>query len=120
MSEFSRWEAEFGPVFHGFVAPLGRCDSTCARQWAPALLSDADQLRAAAKSLDRWSTEHPCPDQNVDMALKRVARSYRYAAQGVEAVARGSSATWLVVERELKGLHAMVAKVMTLLYDQAH
>ena len=119
MGTFEQWDAEFTPILNGFVAALGHCDATCERRWAPALLANADQLRAASRSLVHWSSEHPCPNPDFDVVLARVARSYAYAAHSVESVSRGSTTTWLVVERELKGLHAMVAKVITLLYEQA-
>jgi hypothetical protein len=113
------WKTGFEPVRQAFLAALDHCDSTCERRWAPALLSDADQLRAASRTIRRWSSGHPCPHEGIDGVLTRLARSYAYAAISLETVAQGSSTTWLVADHELTALHRMVAKVLTILYEES-
>jgi len=115
---FGEWKTGFRPVLEAFLGSLNQCDSTCERRWAPALLSDADQLRAASRTIWRWSSRHPCPHVDFDGALAGLARSYAYAAISLETVAKGSSATWLVADHELKALHRSVCKVITMLYEE--
>jgi hypothetical protein len=117
---FGEWKRGFEPVLGAFLAALEQCDSTCERRWAPALLSDADQLRAASRTIRQWSLGHPCPHVDFDGVLARLARSYAYAAISLETVAKGSSATWLVADHELKALHRSVSKVLALLYEESH
>ena len=118
MEAFIEWEMGFAPIFEALAAALKQCDATAERRWAPALVANADQLRAASKSVGEWSSEHPSPDGDVDVLLTRVARSYIYAARTLESVALGSSSTWLVVDRELHGLRKMVAKVNAMLLQK--
>lgn len=120
MDTLGEWKRGFEPVLAAFQAALNQCDSTCERRWAPALLSDADQLRAASRTIQRWISAHPCPDVDFDDALTRLARTYAYAAISLETVAKGSSATWLVADHELRALHRSVAKVLTMLYEGSH
>ena len=112
METFVEWQRGFAPILATIVAALDQCDATAERRWAPALVANADQLRAASGTCRRWSTDHPSPDPDFDVQLARLARSYANAATTLESVATGSSSTWLVVDRELKGLHAMMAKVL--------
>ena len=119
MDAFGGWKSGFEPVREALLAALQQCETTCERRWAPALLSDADQLRAASRTIRQWSLGHPCPHVDFDGALARLARSYAYAAISLETVARGSSATWLVADHELKTLHRSVSKVLTRLYEQS-
>ena len=119
MDTFGDWKTGFRPVLEAFLAALQQCESTCERRWAPALLSDADQLRAASRTIRRWSSRHPCPHVDFDGVLARLARSYAYAAISLETVAKGSSATWLVADHELKALHRSVAKAITMLYQES-
>jgi hypothetical protein len=119
VDRFGEWKTAFKPVLEAFLGALSQCDSTCDRRWAPALLSDADQLRAASRTIRRWSSGHPCPHVDFDGALARLARSYAYAAISLETVAKGSSATWLVADHELKALHRSVSKVIAMLYEES-
>jgi hypothetical protein len=114
---FGEWETGFSPVLEAFQTALDHCDSTCERKWAPALLSDADQLRAASRTIQRWISAHPCPREGFDGVFARLARSYAYAAISLETVAKGSSVTWLVADHELRALHRSVSKVLTMLYE---
>jgi hypothetical protein len=116
---FGEWRTGFSPVLEAFLAALNHCDSTCKRRWAPALLSDADQLRAASRTIQRWIPAHPCPHEGFDGVLARLARSYAYAAISLETVAAGSSVTWLVADHELRALHRSVSKVLTMLYEES-
>jgi hypothetical protein len=116
---FGEWKTGFKPVFEAILATLNHYDSTCERKWAPALLADADQLLAASSTVKAWSWEHPCPNANVDGVLARLARTYAYAASSLEDVSKGSSVTWLVPDHERRGLHAGVAKVLTMLYKES-
>jgi hypothetical protein len=118
---FAEWERCFRPVLGACLAALDHCDETCARQWAPALVSDADQLHEASASVERWSSDNQCPQPDLDIALAQMARSYRNAATMLEALGkRGSLSTWLTINRELRGLHATVAKVLAMLYQQTY
>jgi hypothetical protein len=118
VDKFGEWKTGFKPVLEAFVAALNHYDSTCERRWSPALLSDADQLRAASRTVQRWSSGHPCPHVGFDDVLARLARSYADAGTCIEAVARGSSITWLVADHELRRLRTMVVKVLTMLYEE--
>ena len=120
METFGEWERCFRPVLGACLAVLGHCDETCARQWAPALASDADQLHGASACLERWSSDNRCPRPDLDVALTQMARAYGNAATMLGSLARqGSTRTWLTVDRELRTLHAMVAKVLATLYQQS-
>ena len=119
MDAFEEWESGFTRVLEAFVAAMNQCDATAHRQWAPALVADADQLRAASRTIEGWCADHPCPDRDLDILLVRVARSYANAAASLESVAKGAPSTWLVVDQELRGLHGMVAKVLTMLFDRS-
>ena len=112
METFVEWERGFAPILATVVAALDQCGATAERRWAPALVANADQLRAASGTCRRWSTNHPSPDRDFDVLLARLARSYVNAASALESVAKGSTSTWLVVDRELKGLHTTMAKVL--------
>jgi hypothetical protein len=115
---FGEWERCFRPVLGACLAALGPCDETSARQWAPALASDADQLFEASACLERWSSDNRCPHPDLDMALAQMAGAYGSAATTLGALAqRGSTRTWLTVDRELRNLHAMVATVLATLYQ---
>ena len=118
METFGEWERCFRPVLGACLAALGHCDETCARQWAPALASDADQLCEASACLERWSSGNRCPQPDLDIALAQMARAYGDAATMLGALAqRGSTRTWLTVDRELANLHTKVAKVLATLYQ---
>ena len=119
MDTFGEWKRGFKPVLKALLAALNHYDSTCERRWAPALLSDADQLLAASRTVERWSSGHPCPNAGFAGVLARLARSYAHTAISLETVAKGSSATWLVADDERKRLHTTVAKVLTMLYEQS-
>ncbi|HEX3980380.1 MAG TPA: hypothetical protein VHW93_04115 [Acidimicrobiales bacterium] len=121
MEMFSEWERCFRPVLGACLAALDHCDETCARQWAPALISHADQLNQASSSVARWSADNRCPQPDLDIALGQMSRAYGNAAAMLEALAeRGSTRTWLTVDRELRGLHATVAKVLAMLYQRTY
>ena len=119
METIGEWKTGFEPVREAFLAALNLCDSTCERRWAPALLSDADQLRAASRTIQQWSSGHPCPYKGFDGVLARLARSYAYAAISLETVAKGSSTTWLVADHELRALRRMVGQVLAILYEES-
>lgn len=118
MKTYSDWEAESAPVIRAILTALDQCDRTYERRWAPALLSHADQLSAAARTVQLWSTDHPCPLTDVDAQLVRISLAYAYAGVSFESVARGSSITWLVVDRELRRLRDVVAEFINLLHEQ--
>ncbi len=118
METFSDWEAESVPVVRAILTALDQCDRTYERRWAPALLSHADQLSAAATTVRLWSTDHPCPLSNFDGQLGRISLAYAYAGVSFESVARGSSITWLVVDRELRHLRDVVAEFCNMLHEQ--
>ena len=108
----NKWEAELMAILGPLVAALNQADATFGRKWAPALLSHADQFSAASRVLLHWSQEHPSPRPDVDANLARLSVHAAYAAQRFESVSKGSSLTWLVVDRELKRLHEAVATVV--------
>ncbi len=118
METFSDWEAESAPVVQAILTALNQCGRTYERRWAPALLSHADQLSATASTVRLWSTDHPCPLAAFDAQLLRLSLAYAYAAVSFESVAKGSSITWLVVDRELRRLRDVVAELFNMLHDQ--
>ena len=111
----NEWEAELIAILSPLVASLDQADMTYSRKWAPALLSHADQLSAASRVLLHWSQDHPSPRPDFDANLARASVHAAYAAQRFESVSKGSSLTWLVIDRELKRLHVAVATVLTML-----
>ncbi len=117
MESYRDWEKSFQPIWAGTLVVLDQCDRMSGRQWAPALVSNADQLRTASRTLEAWISDHPCTDGNLETTIARAARSFAYAASGLESAATQRSCTWLVVDRELNGLHKMVAKVNSILIE---
>ena len=116
MQSFDEWETRLTPVLRGVLATLNQCERTYERQWAPALLSHADQLSATATMVREWNLAHPCPLPGLDRQLERLAVAYDYAGSSFESVAAGkSSVTWLVVAQELRRLRAVVTKLLTTL-----
>jgi len=117
---FSTWETKCLPVLQSLVTALNQCDRTYERRWAPALLSHADQLRAASVEVQRWSTEHPCPLVQFDAQIARISLACAYAGTSFESVAEGgSSVTWLVVHQELRHLHIVLTKLLVMLDEKA-
>lgn len=45
------WSVRFDGGMTPVLAALQQCEDTCDRQWAPALVAHADQLRAASQAL---------------------------------------------------------------------
>jgi hypothetical protein len=114
----TEWETRFIPVMRLALEALNHCDRTFDRRWAPALLADTDQLRAAGMTMEKWGEANPCPHRDLAMAVARMSRSCEHAAANIESVARaGSTCTWLVVERELRGLHSLVGRVLAQFHD---
>jgi hypothetical protein len=120
MDTFSEWQTRLAPVLQPLLAVLRQCDLTYERRWAPALTSHADQLSAASRVVQGWSTEHPCPVNGFDAQLARIALASAYAGTTFETVAEGgSSVTWLVVHHELRRLHAVVTRFLAMLDEKA-
>ena len=61
MESMTEWETSFIPVLRVALEAVNHCDRTFDRKWAPALLADADQLRAAGTTMEKWGEANPCP-----------------------------------------------------------
>ena len=65
-------------------------------------------------TMEKWAEANPCPQSRpgdgryANESLLR-ARSGKHGVGGKA----GSTCTWLVVERELRGLHSLVGPVLT-------
>ncbi len=108
---FEQWAARFSTGVTPALAVLQQCEETCVRQWAPALVAHADQLRAASVALSRWVEENPCPIGDIGLELAQTARSYSNAADVLQA-SMGSGSTWLAVTREIQLLHREVSHLL--------
>jgi hypothetical protein len=110
LSTYLEWESGAGVALISLVAVLDACQSTCRTECASALLSDADQLRAASRDFQTWLHDQPCPDPDLNLSVVRVGRSLAYLATSFEVVARSAqTVSWRVVERELSDLRVLVA-----------
>ena len=96
------------------MATLNACDRACESHWTPAMVAHADQIEAAARSLAMWLEERRCPYADLDGLLVAMARAYRYLAGSLtEMVTSESAGAWAELERDLKGVHGSVARVLT-------
>jgi hypothetical protein len=69
VNEFRTWESGITPVLHSAMAVLNACDRACECQWAPALVAHADQIGAAARTVEEWVEDHHCPYPDLDFLL---------------------------------------------------
>ncbi len=120
MDAFSEWESTCISALRPLLTALNQCEVTRDRTWAPALLSHADQLRAASDTLREWSADHPCPAGGFDTQLARIWVAYAHAAASFESVAEGgSSVTWLVVHHELRNMRTVVTRLCRMFEEKA-
>jgi hypothetical protein len=108
---FEQWAPRFSEGVTPALAVLHQCEEACARQWAPVLVADADQLRAASEALGLWIDENPCPVADLSLKLSQMARSYANAADVVEQ-SIDSGPSWPAIIREIQALHHVVAGVV--------
>ena len=108
---FEQWASRFSTGVTPALAVLQQCEETCVRQWAPALVAHADQLRAASTALSRWVEENPCPIGDIGLELAQAARSYANAADVLQE-SIGTGTTWLAVTREIQLLHREMTDVL--------
>ena len=97
---------------------LGRCDAVLLHGWQPALLALADQLRATSMGMHRWVRDRPHPTADLNVAMSRLARSYGYAAESMEATYRMRSPDWQLVDRERRNLYAQMVQLQMLLLEE--
>ena len=84
------------------------------------MVAHADQIEAAARSLAMWLEERRCPYADLDGLLVAMARAYRYLAGSLtEMVTSESAGAWAELERDLKGVHGSVARVLTAMYRES-
>jgi hypothetical protein len=120
VNEFREWESRVTPVLHAAMATLNACDRACESHWTPAMVAHADQIEAAARSLAMWLEERRCPYADLDGLLVAMARAYRYLAGSLtEMVTSESAGAWAELERDLKGVHGSVARVLTAMYRES-
>jgi hypothetical protein len=120
VNAFRNWESGITPVLHGAMAVLNACDRACESQWTPAVVAHADQVHAAARTIEAWLDEHQCPYADLDFLLAGMARSYRYLAGSLMEMATADTAgDWGELDRDLKGVHSSVARVLTAMYRES-
>jgi hypothetical protein len=120
VNEFRTWESGITPVLHSAMAVLNACDRACECQWAPALVAHADQIGAAARTVEEWVEDHHCPYPDLDFLLVGMARSYAYLAGSLmELGAADSIGAWGELERDLQGVHRSVARVLAAMYRES-
>jgi hypothetical protein len=120
MNEFREWESGVTPVLHAAMATLNSCDRVCEAQWEPAMVAYADQIQTAARCLAMWLEDRRCPYADLDLLLGAMARAYSYLAGSMtEMVKTHSVADWAELQRDLKGVHASVARVLTAMYRES-
>ncbi len=120
MNAFREWESGITPVLHGAMAVLNACDRVCEAQWTTAVVAHADQIQAAARTVEAWLEEHQCPHADLDFLLAAMARSYSYLAGSLmEMVTADTAGAWGELERDLKGVHGSVARVLTAMYRES-
>ena len=113
MTNYREWQVEAGQLIEAILAVLSACERTCVNRVPTALLSDADQLLAVSRNIDNWIPSHLCPYPDLGVQLARVARSYAYLATSHEALVRSAPwIDWRIVEREIRGLHTLVAETL--------
>jgi hypothetical protein len=116
LSTYLEWESGAGVALISLVAVLDACQSTCLNECSSALLSHADQLRAASRDFQTWLHDQPCPDPDINLKVTRVSRSVAYLATSFEVVARAAPTTsWRVIGQELTGLRAMVTETYSMM-----
>ena len=119
LSTYREWESGAGVALISLVAVLDACQSTCLNECSSALLSHADQLRAASRDFQTWLHDQPCPDPDINLRVARVSRSVAYLATSFEVLARAApTVSWRVVERELTGLRVMVTGTYWMMSDR--
>jgi hypothetical protein len=112
---FRRWAAESKPVRHSLVASL-RAAHEMIGCGPDAMLSTSDQLTAASGHVQRWLSDHRCPQADLDGLLVQVSRSF--AALGTMLAAEAKMPTephWPAIDREMTGLYRLLADVSTLM-----
>ncbi len=120
MNAFREWESGITPVLHGAMAVLNACDRVCESQWTTAVVAHADQIQAAARTVESWLEEHQCPYADLDFLLAAMARSYSYLAGSLmEMASTDTAGAWGELERDLKGVHGSVARVLTAMYRES-
>ena len=98
---------------------LTRCDAILEHGWQPALLALADQLRATSMGMHRWVRDRSHPTADLGKAISRVARSYGYAAESMEAAYRMNPPDWRLVDRERRNLYTQMDRLEGLLQGES-
>ena len=97
---------------------LGRCDAALQHGWQPVLLALADQLRVTSMGMHRWVRDRSNPTADLGVAMSRLARSYGYGAEVMEAAYRMKPPDWRLVDRELRNLYADTVPIEVLLQEE--
>ena len=120
VNEFREWESGVTPVLHAAMGTLNACDRVCEARWTPAMVAHADQIQTAARSLAMWLEDRRCPYADLDRLLAAMARAYSYLAGSLtEMVTADSPGAWEELQRDLKGVHGSVARVLTAMYRES-
>jgi hypothetical protein len=97
---------------------LGRCDDVLRHSWQPALLALADQLQGTSMGMHRWAQNEPSPTSDLGVAMSRLARSYGYGAEVMEAAYRMKPPNWRLVDRERRNLCTEMVQLEMLLQEE--
>src|SRR5271165_4474599 len=118
VTSFREWDSEVGGVLVVLIDVLNSCHRSCTERCSTSLGSHADQLRAASRDVEAWLASHtgPYPDLNVQLA--RLARSFAFLGTSLDVLTEsGPSVCWEVVDRELRGLHALIQETLKMMNE---
>jgi hypothetical protein len=115
--EFTRWESEAWPILSSLLAVFNVAQRTT-HLGPAAMLSVSDQLMAVSHEALDWMPGHRCPVVDLDVRFTQVTRSIGNAGKILESEAKDPRGPdLLAIEREMNGLHAMIAFMLTMISD---
>jgi hypothetical protein len=113
------WGDDSTSVLFSLIDVLNACQHWSAERCSSALSANSDQLKAVARDVDTWLATHPCPYRDVDTQLARLARSCCLLAGFLDFQEASPTTDWPTIEGELHGLHQLVARTFTMIYEQS-
>jgi hypothetical protein len=119
VSRIREWGDDSASVLFSVIDVTNACHHWSTERCASALSANSDQLKAVARDVDAWLPKHPCPYRDVDTQLARLARSCDLLAAFLEVQEASRTIDWSTIDSELHGLHQLVARTFTMIYEQS-
>jgi hypothetical protein len=117
MEVIREWGDNSTTVLFSLIDVVNACHHWSTERCPSAVSANSDQLKAIARDVDEWLSEHPSPDGDVNTQLARLARSCVTLVDVLDTQVAGPRIDWPTIDGEIHGLNQLIARTFTMIYE---